>query len=383
MSKVVGKSMSKTVHLAVYDKKSAGIASAALDLQPDKVILLHRKEHDIEGIKSVLSSRGIRCEGQMVSFDPSQIRTILEHIFARNTENTLLFNASSGYRMMVLVTLEQFASKGFEAFLVDKFTNQLHWLHPATKESNEVACKLKVNEYLKLFSAQILNQGHRKKDPTDKQQLTEWLIANIEKFGSALAALNHIAVRADVSLRSRLDSNHKNKAHLTEILERLEDLDILRQTDNTIYFKDEESRFYANGGWLENHVFNLLHSIKKSRENISDMARGLEVARAKGAVKNEVDVVFMANNRLHVIECKTRKFTNKNHANTPGAAAIYRLDTLKELFGGRSGKGMLISYQKLSRYTQQRAMDLGIFCCSHTQLKNLKEALYKFIDSEK
>ena len=146
--------MTKTVHLAIYDKKSAGIASAAMHLNPDKVILLHRKHHDIEGIKSVLNSRGIKCEGQMVSFDPSQIRTILKHVFARNVDNTLYFNASSGYRMMVLVTLEQFTSKGFEAFIVDKFTNKLHWLHPATRDHEVVTCKLKIQEYLKLFSAQ-------------------------------------------------------------------------------------------------------------------------------------------------------------------------------------------------------------------------------------
>jgi GGDEF domain-containing protein len=121
--------------------------------------------------------------------------------------------------------------------------------------------------------------------------------------------------------------------------------------------------------------------MRTTREAISDLSKGMEIVRAKGAVKNEIDVVTMANNRLHLIECKTRKFTNKNHANTPGAAAIYRLDTLKEVYGGHSGKAMLISYQKLSRYTEQRAKDLGIYCCSYLQLKQLKQSLYQFIDS--
>ena len=67
------------IHLAIYDKRNAGIASAALHLDAQKVVLLHRKKHDVEGIKSVLNARGVKCQSQMVSFDPKQIRTILKH----------------------------------------------------------------------------------------------------------------------------------------------------------------------------------------------------------------------------------------------------------------------------------------------------------------
>ena len=374
--------MSTEVHLAIYDKKNAGIVSSAIHLNPQKVILLHRKEHDIEGVKTVLNSRGIQCESQMVSFDPSQIRNVVGHILEKNKDNRILFNASSGYRMMVLVTLEQFTLNNLKAFVMDKFTNRMHWLHPADKSFESVDCKLKIGEYLKLFSAQVLTKGQTIQETHSRQELTHWLVDNISHFGSALASMNHIAMRADMTLSYRMDKKYHKKKHLQQILDRFESAGILRQKHNTISFKDEESRFYANGGWLENHVFSTLFNMRKSRKCISDLAKGMEIARAKGAVKNEIDVVLMANNRLHVIECKTRKFTNQNHANTPGAAAIYRLDTLKELLGGNSGKGMLVSYQKLSRYTEQRALDLGIFCCSHNQLKQLKEHLYKFIDAK-
>ncbi|VAW36569.1 hypothetical protein MNBD_GAMMA01-2214 [hydrothermal vent metagenome] len=369
------------VHLAIYDSKNAGIASAALHLNPDKVILLHRKQHDIEGIKSVLNSRGIKCHSQMVSFDPKQIRTILKHIFLENQDNNLVFNASAGYRMMVLVTLEQFTSRAMTAFVVDKFTNQLHWLHPSGKASDELAVKLKIHEYLKLFASQVLNKGKTITEPQARQALTNWLIENIEQFGSPLAAMNHIAMRADISMQYHLDKGQRKRKHLQQILTRFEEIGLLKIYQNKIVFKNEESRFYANGGWLENHVFSTLFNMRQSRKTISDLATGMEIVRAKGTIKNEIDVIAMANNRLHLIECKTRKFTNKNHANTPGSAAIYRLDTLKESLGGNSGKAMLISYQKLSRYTEQRAKDLGIYCCSYSQLKQLQHHLFKFIDS--
>lgn len=369
------------VHLAIYDRKNAGIASAALHLKCDKVILLHRKEHDIEGIKSVLKARGIKCTNQMVSFDPTQIRTILKHILLDNKANKLVFNASSGYRMMVLVTLEYFTSKNMHAFVVDKFTNQLHWLHPSKNPSEELITQLKINEYIKFTSSQVLSQGQTKQEAKGRRAVTNWLIGNIEQFGASLAAMNYIAMRSERTLKFRMESRNRKQPHLQEILNKFENVGLLQQSKNEVIFKDEESRFYANGGWLENHVFSILFDMRNDNPVISDLAKGMEVVRAHGAVKNEIDVITMAHNRLHLIECKTRKFTKHADANTPGAAAIYRLDTLKETYGGNSGKAMLVSYQKLSRYTEQRAKDLGLFCCSYTQLKNLEKYLSKFINS--
>ncbi len=369
------------IHLAIYDRKNAGIASAALHLKCDKVILLHRKEHDVEGIKSVLVNRGIKCTSQMVSFDPSQIRIILKHVLQDNKDHKILFNASSGYRMMVLVALEYFTSKNLQAFVVDKFTNQLHWLHPNEKLSQILQTKLKIHEYIKFTSSQVLNKGQIQQEPKQRRAVTNWLIENIENFGASLAAMNHIAMRADISLKYRLDKNYRRKPHLYDILNKFEDVGLLNIKNNIVYFKDEESRFYANGGWLENHVFSLLYDMQSENLAISDLAKGMEIVRAQGKVKNEIDVICMAHNRLHLIECKTRKFSKHADANTPGAAAIYRLDTLKETLGGNSGKAMLVSYQKLSRYTEQRAKDLGLFCCSHRQLKELKAHLADYINS--
>lgn len=371
----------RKVHLAIYDKKNAGILSGALHLKPDQVIVLHRKGHDVTGLKSVLNSRGIKCQSQMVSFNPQQINTILTHIFDSNSSNNVIFNATTGPRLIVLLALKHFFNTSRSAFVVDQFTNQMSWLSPENKKSEILASQLKITEYLKLFSIAVTNKGDTRLESQQKQSLTYWLVDNIERFGRSLAALNHIAMHAEHSLRYNINRRDHIPKYLNRILTEFEQVGLLKRHHNEIVFKNEASRFYANGGWLENHVFNTLFHIKKSRDNINDMARGMEVSLVSGNVKNEIDVIAMVNNRLHLIECKTRKFTNKNHANTPGAAAIYRLDTLKESLGGRSGKAMLISYQKLSQYTEQRAQDLGIYCCSFNQLKQLKNHLFKFIDS--
>ena len=108
----------------------------------------------------------------------------------------------------------------------------------------------------------------------------------------------------------------------------------------------------------------------------------MSIVRNQGTVRNELDVAMICHNRLHIIECKTRRFSQSKTDKAAANSAIYRLDTIKSISGGHSGRAMLISYQALNKYTLSRAKDLGIYCCSHTQLKQLERHLYQFIDQQ-
>ena len=49
---------------------------------------------------------------------------------------------------------------------------------------------------------------------------------------------------------------------------------------NALIFKNEEARFFANGGWLESHVFEVLQSLRGQFEGLSDVAMGVRVGFA-------------------------------------------------------------------------------------------------------
>jgi hypothetical protein len=91
-----------------------------------------------------------------------------------------------------------------------------------------------------------------------------------------------------------------------------------------------------------------------------------------------MDVTFLKDNRLYIIECKTKRYS----ANDQGAGAdtLYKLDTLKDLLGGLQAKAMLISFTELGDYDKQRAGDLNISLCCHKQLPKLSEHLLKWIN---
>ncbi len=373
------------IHIAVYHPRRAGILSAAIDLGADKIILLHRKEDTIEGLKAVLFSRGFQCQSVIVNFDTEQLRQQFAQLLEQHQSDDLFFNASSGYKKIVLIGFEQFNAYGYPIFLVDKFTDELYWLQNRADQptaDHHLSHKIKINEYLKSFNTHILNEGSKTPEPLASRELTAWLIDHIESHDKVIGQLNYMAMMAGKDNRFALDHHQVKDTKLLSVLDHFEAAGMLTLRGRKLKFSDADSRFYCNGGWLENHVFALIYGMRKNRLHITDVAKGLRVVRHQGVVKNEIDVAAMSHNRLHVIECKTRKFSKSSDDNAAANSAIYRLDTLKTFAGGISGKAMLVSYQPLNRYSLSRAEDLGIYCCSFTQLKQLNHHLYRFFDTE-
>ncbi len=131
-----------------------------------------------------------------------------------------------------------------------------------------------------------------------------------------------------------------------------------------------------NGGWLELHVFDEVRQMRREDAHIQDVAYGVQAIRhqREGVVRNELDVIFLRNNRLHVIECKTRKFGEKGE-DGPGAEALYKLDALRDLMGGLKARAMLVSWGDLPDHDKRRAGDLGIDVCDGSQIRELRSRL--------
>ena len=117
-------------------------------------------------------------------------------------------------------------------------------------------------------------------------------------------------------------------------------------------------------------------SLKKSTP-IQDVGRGIDVEREvrHQPVSNELDVAFLANNRLYIIECKTRRFQN----GSAGSEALFKLDTLTDLLGGLQARGMLVSFQPLRDADLQRAADLRIEVCWGPDLIELTSRIERWV----
>ena len=132
-----------------------------------------------------------------------------------------------------------------------------------------------------------------------------------------------------------------------------------------------KSRRFANGEWLETLVHSTVRQIRKDMPTIQDHSLNVQVYRQLGdkEVRNELDVASVVNNKLHIIECKTKGMRDD------GDDTLYKLESLRDLLGGLQARAMLVSFRPLRHNDIIRAKDLGLALIGPDELKNLKSQL--------
>ena len=76
----------------------------------------------------------------------------------------------------------------------------------------------------------------------------------------------------------------------------------------------------------------------------------------------------VVNNKLHIIECKTKGMRDD------GDDTLYKLESLRDLLGGLQARAMLVSFRPLRHNDITRAEDLGLALIGPDELKDLKNS---------
>jgi len=277
---------------------------------------------------------------------------------------------------------EEFRDSGLPVFYVHPEKDSLIWLHPKDEPSHDLEDKAKLHHFLPAYGAAVEHRGSTSVLPAWRE-LGRSLIQQIDAYAKPIRTLNWYASKAGAALNPvAIHSDHKSWEELQALFDLFIDAAVLKISNNKIVFADENARFFANGGWLEQYVYSEVMALKKHNPKIQDVAQSLEVARSDKQgkpIKNELDVAFLADNRLYIIECKTKRFDQMPTGNeSDGADTLYKLDTLRDLYGGLHSNGMLVSYLPLSTHDRRRTEDLRIKVCDASQLKNLPSLLAKW-----
>jgi len=212
----------------------------------------------------------------------------------------------------------------------------------------------------------------------DLQDLCNAIIKDISRYEKALGALNYLALEASKhpKLTVAIEDGPQARRDLWDLLELFEQQGLCTINGQNLLFKDETSRFIANGGWLELYTYKQCLNLKHS-QSIQDIARNISITR-QSKTKNEIDIGLIKANRLHLIECKTKRYKDNNSADP-----LYKLDSLRDLMGGLQGKAMLVSFNQLDKASRHRAKELEIAICCHTELQNLQTHMTKWLRHER
>ncbi len=184
---------------------------------------------------------------------------------------------------------------------------------------------------MRSYGFELTQKPARPQATAAQQTLTQNLTQQVDSLKDALADLNWLAQNAEEhrNLSVQLDARQLDSRSLDVLLRDFERAQALTLKGDRIQFASEAMRDFVKGGWLELHVIQAVHEVTGSL-NIRDKAMGLEVQDQATQTRNELDIAFMARNRLFVIECKTARI-DKPQGNSDRAAPPKANDTLFKL----------------------------------------------------
>ena len=379
--------MQTDIHLILISAQTVPNITPILDerSRPRQVIMLVSPDmrQQAEQLERIYKPRGIQ-----VSEWPIQDAWNIEHIRDRVMEllseyeaDAIALNATGGTKPMSIAAYEVFRAFEKPIFYVHPETDRLIWMYPEGRQSFDIADRIKLKEYLMAYGATEVNEIDKGGVSQAIRDLSDELIRRIDQYSNALSRLNYLAAMAENQLLSPAIGQEMNGDYaFWELIDRFQATGLLALEGNRLRFGDEDARFVVNGGWLEMYVYACCLNLKK-RMGIQDVARSIEVKRRQGnsEVLNEIDVGFLHNNHLYLLECKTKVFSGNNLKHDEGAEVLYKLDSLRDHLGGLQARAMLVSVKKLQKHNRSRARELKLQYCVHTDLVNLEQYIANWL----
>lgn len=354
------------------------------DMRPKQVIMLVSAEmkEQAEYLKNVLRKYGVKTCGEMVpnAYDigklHKQIEDLIKKLGEEKDKPSIALNLTGGTKPMAIAAQTACFYNDIPYFYIRPDTNEVQLYMPVDNSMNayQISSKLKLSDYLEVHGYRLEPEmAPSTRFLSDKaHDLQKTLVLNAQTFSEAIGTLNRFANEAEKQRTLSTYITEFRTPSFDNLLDKFQNADILSVSGNTLRFTSEDARFFANGGWLEDYVFDIVRKLQ-----LQDCMKNCEVYKqSRFASKNEIDVALMAKNRLYLIECKTRNFSRDEKI---GQDTLYKLDSLLPDLGGLNARGMLVSYRQLDGATRKRANDNRIKVVEASQLQGLENQIRTWI----
>jgi len=376
------------IHVCLISQQATPNLTPLLDpsFAPRQVVMLVSAEmrERARWLADVIKPRGISVQTLEVS-DPWDMQALVGELLIwldkLDSESTVALNVTGGTKPMAMAAQQAFAIADRPVFYVHQAHDEVMWLTPDKRPARALVNRLKLEDYLHAHGWQVINRPPPPARSEPFRRLTDELAMQVGSLAPALGTLNWYAQRChqEQRLEIALEKSDAAKPGFVALLQKFSAAGACTERGGRLSFPNEDARFFCNGGWLEHHVHGVLAGIKARTGAIQDLAMGLKVRsldnRLKGnAGSNELDLAFLAHNRLHIVECKTRSFGEHDSS----ADAVYKLDALTAL-GGLNTQAMLVSYRELQDGDRQRAHDLRIQTVVGGGINNLEQLLLRWM----
>lgn len=372
------------IHVCMVSEQPTPNLTPVLDerFRPDKVVFLVTDDmRERAGwLAGVIKTYGVDVIERPIpdAWDVESVRDIVGDLLLEFGDSGIALNVTGGTKPMAIAAFGVFSEFGKPVFYIHPEHDRLVWVNEK-RFGFDLQDRVRIENFLAAHGYRTFNGVDRKPVMSGWRKVTAEIIRKIDVFGRPMGVVNALAGSAENKmglLSMPIDHRARYNNSFAELLGIFSNAGLLEEADgDRLRFPDEDSRFFVNGGWLEQHVKDALDSLR-AELGIHDIAQGIEICSSKNCtVKNEIDVAFLANNRLHVIECKTRRFdADESH----GKDTLYKLDSLSAV-GGTRARAMLVSFRDLPEADSRRAEELGIKAIVGTDIRNIRIRIKEWV----
>jgi hypothetical protein len=368
-----------TTHICLVGNDPTANLTPIIDknIPSDRVIIAHEvhQQEQVEQLKKIIQTRGYKVDKWLIptTFNTEEIKLNFMQLFEKEVTHPseTWLNASNGSRYQILAAYEVGRAYNASIFIVEPKYDALCWLSPENREITPVADKIKLHEFLSVNGCTLMSQQNKNGISPDLRTIGENWLKQADKLQTGLVKLNYLAqfTHSDSFISKEQDRTMLNDESLQWLLNELETLELIKVDGKVVHFQNEKTRFFANGGWLEEITFSYIRGLRSEIPELQDDGHSVEIERSINGktIKNELDVIALVNNKLHVIECKTKKFKNGD-----GSNMLYKIASLAERLGGLKCKSALVTFYPLNKSELARAKELKIQVFNVCKISDLK-----------
>jgi len=354
---------------------------------PDKVVLVvtpeQQSSQQIIALEQLLSEKGIANERLETStaWDAETVEQELSAFLQNQQSGHFLLNATGGTKPLSIGAFLACYNQSIPIYYVN--LDKLNWLYRPDALRHELVDtdltgSLDLRDLLAAHSVRLLGRTTRRM-PEGQLQITRRWLQRIDVQQQEQGMLNRLAADAVHSLSVELSAEQIACGNLQTLLEELQGDGLLTLQGRTVKFRDEQARFFTNGGWLEDLVWHELEDLRTSKPElgIQEVARNIrvDIKAPDGHAEQEIDIALIARNRLYVIECKTANLAASGSNQSKADEALFRLAAIQDKLGGLQTRGMVVSFRKVRGTDKSRAATLKLSLVDALNLKTLRGKL--------
>ncbi|MDX1352891.1 MAG: DUF1887 family CARF protein [Thiomicrorhabdus sp.] len=383
-------------HLVFADREMTPNLAPILDerLTVKRVLIIYSENllENAQRLKTIYKGHKIQSDIHLIepAFEIQTIVEELQNLVKEIPYETLSINLSCANKLYTLGAFKAFESTPVGLYYLLP-NDQFKWIQPSGLPEFNIAENMQLEEFLHAHGIEYLSPV---KLTPNQANFANKLVNAIQKIilqQHALKTYQHFSTRftrgKSIKLIKQNDHYFLNDVNNTRsrlkadlllgFLRKLHNQNVvhLKTENNEIYpipEQDNWKRTFFEGGWLEYYTYRTLLELKTEMEKIKEVAFGVKLQRENAY--DEADVLFLANNQLFVVECKTGNNVNIN-------LHLQRLDSLRNRLGGTTAHSLLVTTEVIgANLPKANLLNVGVI--DGHKLSHLKQHLQQWIFNE-